>query len=300
MNREIRETLDNNNFIVKKITIKGNVKIIDNGKMKIVIKRKGKKNLEDLFKYLSSRSFNNYPKIIFSSKNYNYFEYVTDGGEPNPQKLTDLIITASLLHQKTTFYKNIDSDEYKYLYEYILNQSNYLENYYMDLLSLIEKKEFMSPSSYLFARNSSLIFNILNFCRYNIQKWYNIINEKRRVRIVQLHNNLSLEHFIKDKNAYLISWNNSKRDLPIYDLIILFNRYYYDFDFLDLLKIYEKNYPLLEEEKILLLILISLPDKLLLSDDEYTKCLKVKKFYDKLNASMILINDYTKKIKISN
>ena len=38
MNKEIRDVLDENNFILKKITLKGNVKIIDNGKIKLVVK----------------------------------------------------------------------------------------------------------------------------------------------------------------------------------------------------------------------------------------------------------------------
>ena len=157
MNKEIRDVLDENNFILKKITLKGNVKILDNGKIKLVVKRKGSKDLANVFNYLSARSFNNYPKIVFSSKNYNFFEYVTDSVEPFPQKLTDLMIVTSILHQKTTFYKNIDSNEYKFLYENILNQVDYLENYYKDFLSLVDRNEFMSPSSYLFARNSSIV-----------------------------------------------------------------------------------------------------------------------------------------------
>ena len=45
-----------------------------------------------------------------------------------------------------------------------------------------------------------------------------IIEEKKRIRVVQLHNNLNLEHYlVEDNKPYLISWRKSRRDIPIYD-----------------------------------------------------------------------------------
>lgn len=298
MNREIKTILDSQKIIVKKITLKGNVKIIDAGDKKYVIKRR-KNNLDDIYKYLSSRAFNYYPKKILESDNYDIYEYIDDVNEPFEQRILDMIHLVSILHNKTTFYKNIESDEYKYLYESILENIEYLNNYYNDLVSVFEREEYMSPSSYLMSRNISKVFEALNFCKYYLNKWYDIINDKKRVRIVQLHNNLNIDHYVKDVNPYLISWDKSKRDMPIYDLLHIFNLYYYELDFCDLLHSYEMNYHLLEEERILLFVMISLPDKLVFPDDEYNKCLKAKKFYDKLNASEIVISDYIPKEKIS-
>ena len=45
-----------------------------------------------------------------------------------------------------------------------------------------------------------------------------MVKDKRKVRYVVVHNNLDLDHFLKGKNNYLISWDKSKIDLPIYDL----------------------------------------------------------------------------------
>ncbi len=294
MNREIRNILESRNIVAKKITLKGNVKIIDAGDRKLVIKKK-KRDLNDIYKYLSSRAFDYYPKKILESDNYDIYEYVEDVDEPFEQRVLDMIHLVSVLHSKTTFYKNIDSDEYKYLYESILDKIDYLNHYYEDLVSIFEKEDFMSPSSYLMARNITKVFEALNYCKYHIDEWYNIINEKKRVRIVQLHNNLNIDHYMKDKHSYFISWDKSKRDIPIYDLIHLFNLYYYEADFCDLLHTYEMSYPLLPEERLLLFVMISLPEKIVLNDSEYQQCFRVKKFYDKLNASWIVISDYMPK-----
>lgn len=298
MNREIRNILESQNIIAKKITLKGNVKIIDTGDRKYVIKKK-KRDLDDIYKYLSTRAFEYFPKKLLDSDNYDIYEYVEDVEEPFEQRILDIIRLVSVLHSKTTFYKNIDSDEYKYLYENILDRIDYLNHYYEDLVSIFEKEDFMSPSSYLMARNITKVFEALNYCKYNIDKWYEIISDKKRVRVVQLHNNLSVDHYLRGNSSYLISWDKSKRDMPIYDLLHLFDLYYYEVDFCDLLHSYEMNYPLLEEEKILLFVMISLPNKIILDESEYKKCLKAKKFYDRLNAAEIVISEYSPKEKIS-
>lgn len=296
MNKDLKLFLEENDIKLRKLTIKGNVKIIDADNSKYVIKKKNKE-IKKIYKYLSSRSFENYPKIILDNPNYDIYEFIDDVEEPFEQKVLDIIKLVSILHSKTTFYKNIDSDEYKYLYENIINKIDYLYNYYNDLVSIYEKEEFMSPSSYIMSRNISKIFEMLNYCKIHINKWYDIINEKKRVRIVQLHNNLSVDHYLKNKYPYLISWSKSKRDMPIYDLLKVFNLYYYELDFCDLLHTYEMNYPLLEEEKNLLFVLISMPEKITLEGNEYSKCLQAKKFYDKLVSAENSISDYMPKEK---
>ena len=153
----------------------------------------------------------------------------------------------------------------------------------------------MSPSSYLFVRNISLLFNILNFCRESINKWYEIIKEKKRIRVVNLHNNLSLDHYLLSNKPYLISWNKSKKDMPIYDIINFYKIYYKDFDFNDLIRVYESYYPLLEEEKYLLLCLICMPSKIELSSSEYDRCIEIDCFYNYLSNSFKLVNDYDDK-----
>ena len=203
------------------------------------------------------------------------------------------------LHNKTTHYKEVDSNHYKQIYEDINNNITYLYSYYSDLITIIESKIFPSPSEYLLSRNISKIYAALSFSKTEIEKWYEIVKDKKKDRFVVVHNNLDLNHFLRNKNSYLISWDKAKIDKPIFDLYKLYKRHFNDFDFIEILNKYERNYPLLEEEKILLFVLISLPDKIILNDSEYNMCLKVKKFYDKLNACEIVISDYLQKEKIS-
>lgn len=297
MNKELRTFLEDNNIITKKITIRNNVTIIDTGTNKLVIKKRDK-DLNRLYKYLSSRAFDYYPKIISQTNNYDIYEYIEEVDISIEEKAMDIIKILTLLHSKTTFYKDIDDDTYKEIYESITDRVEYLSNYYDDITTIIESEEYMSPSNYLFIRNVTKVFQALNYCKYNIDKWYDIIKEKKRVRIVNIHNNLDMDHYIVSSNhPVLISWNKSKKDMPIYDLVNMYKKYYNKLDFYDLLKNYEHNYPLFPEEKILLFILISVPPKINFDTTEYHMCLRVKEFYDYIFTSEKLIDDYEPKEK---
>lgn len=292
MNRELRNLFDENNIITKKITLINDVRIVETETEKLVIKKRDD-NLEEIFNYLKSRSFEYIPEIIYRTENYDIYKYINDTYLEKEEKMLDIIKMVALLHSKTTFYKEIDDNTYKELYENLTERIDYLYNYYNDIADIIENYDYMSPSNYLFIRNISKLFASLDYSKYQLNNWYNIIEEKKRIRVVNIHNNLSLDHYLLDDRPYLISWRLSKRDLPIYDLITLYKKYYKELDFCDLFRIYESNYPLLKEEKNLLFCLLTVPDKLDFNDTEFNCCKKVKKFYEYLFATERLINDYT-------
>ena len=280
MNKELRELLDEKHIITQKITLKNNVRIIDTGTEQFAIKKRDK-DLTNLYKYLKSRSFDYFPEIIYQTEHYDIYHYIEDTEIPKEERAEDMIKLLTLLHGKTTFYKEIDDDTYKELYENIIKQLDYLMNYYNDIAEVIEREEYMAPSHYYFIRNISKVFASLGYCRYHIDKWYEVIEEKKRIRVVNLHNNLSLDHYLVDRDkTYFISWRLSKRDLPIYDFIKLYKMYYKELDFCELLRKYEMHYPMLPEERELFFVLISIPERLDFRDGEYEMCQKIQRFYD--------------------
>lgn len=274
--------------MINKITIKNNVKIIDNS---YVVKKKTKP-LKDTYNYLLSRSFDYFPEVIKEDDKYIYYKYINDLKEPKEQKIIDLINLLILLHSKTTFYKEIDIDKYKSIYESINNQIDDTYNYYNNLMDNIDNEIFMSPANYLIARNITLIYKSLNYAKENISKWYKLIENNRKVRVVLLHNNLTLDHYLKNDKPYLISWDKSTIDMPIFDLVSLYQNNYLDFDFNDLLKIYLSKYPLTKEEMTLFLTIISIPNKITLSTSEYKTVLEVRKLLDYIYKTNELRKEY--------
>lgn len=277
--KQYKEVLDKHDLRMEKCTIKGKAIIIDTNKGKYALK---KENNIDLYKYLESRNFNYFPKVLDYDNDIAMYEYIDNVYYDESEKAFDLIHYIALLHSKTSYYKEIDIDEYKNIYETTKNEIDYIYNYYLDIINIIETKIYMSPSEYLIARNISKIFACIFYCQRSIDEWYELVKDKKRKRVVTLHNNLDTTHLLKNKDTYLISWKNSKVDLPIYDFVNFYRSRVLDFDFVMLLQEYERIYPLLEDEKKLLLILISIPDKLTISNNEYNMVKKVRKFLDKI------------------
>lgn len=294
MDNSLRSLIKKNNLLCSKITIKNNTKIINTPNGIYVFKKKVNKNIDDIYKYLYSRAFDYFSQKIDENEEYEVYEYIEDANTPNEQKALDIMYVLSLLHSKTTYYKEIDFDYYKKIYEDTNYNLEYLYNYYNNLINAIEKEVYMSPAHYLLARNISTIFKTISFCQKSIEKWYQNIQDKTRMRQVIVHNNIDIEHILKKDKPYLISWNKSKTDMPIYDLIVFYKKHYLDFDFIDLFHTYESRYTLLEEEKLLLFIFISIPEKLELNDTEYNLCIKISHFFDYLYKTQHLINNYNK------
>ena len=196
------------------------------------------------------------------------------------------------MHSKTTFYKEVDIDYYKELYEKINNEIDDTYNYYNEVMDNIESIIYMSPSNYLIARNISMIYKNLSYAKNMIDKWYKQVENERKVRVVLIHNNLKLEHYLKADKSYLISWDNSKIDMPIFDLVSLYKNNYLDFEFVDLLNIYLKKYPLTSEEMYLFLAIIAIPSKIIKEDSEYKTVTSIRRIIDYVYKTNKILEKY--------
>ena len=292
MNNNLREILAKYDVPINKITILSNAKIVDD---KVVVKERKNDDIDKTYSYLKSRSFDYFPEPIAMLDKYELYPYIDSGYEPKEQKAMDLMYLLSLLHSKTTFYREVDIDRNKEIYENIVNDLDYLNNYYSDLITSIEKEIYMAPSSYLIARNINIIFESIYYSRNMIESWYKKIENNKNERVVNIHNNITLDHYIKSEKPYLISWNKSRIDSPIYDLLSFYKNHYLELDFDDLFNYYESSYPLKEEEKLLLFSYMSIPDKIELENDEYRMCIKINKMIDYLYKTSNLIMNYQKK-----
>lgn len=278
-------------IVPSKITIRNNTKIFDD---KVVIKKSYRKNIMDIYNYLKSRGFDYFIYPIEANDGYEVYPYIENRIEPLEQKNLDIMHIVSLLHNKTTFYKEIDMDKIKSLYEKVIDKINYLDNYYNNIIDNIEKEIYMSPSSYLLARNINIIFDSIYYVKNNIDKWYNLVKDNKNKRVVYIHGNINLEHFINGDKPYLISWNNSRIDSPIFDLLNYYKNNYENMDFEDLLKYYESKYPLKNDERILLFSLMAIPWLIEFNNDQYKMCIKINRMIEYLYKTRSIILNYQK------
>ena len=123
-------------------------------------------------------------------------------------------------------------------------------------------------------------------------KNYLLIFGNRNIRNVFIHGNINLDHYRKSDKPYLISFNKSRIDSPIYDLLSFYKNHYLNMPFDDLLRFYENKYPLKEEERLLLLTYMAVPPTIDNDGDEYNMCIKINKIVDYLYKTSNLIMNY--------
>lgn len=252
-------------------------------------------NNSDIFSYLEARGFSYFPSNRILSNEYVLYDYLKDYDISDDERAIEVINLISLLHNKTTRYINTSIDDYKRVYEDISNKIDSLYNYYNDLNELIDQEIYMAPSSYLLARNISKIYSSLNYCKNELDSWYDLVKGNKKERIVLIHNNLSLEHLIRNDNSYLISWDKSRFDSPIYDLYNFYRNNYDKIEFSSLFSLYNKRYLLKDDEIKLFFILISLPDKIEFSNNSFSNTKKVDKMLDYLYKTDNIISPYYSK-----
>ena len=277
MIRNLKDVINNLKLDVKKITLYNNSVIYEDSNYKKYVIKENTNNIVSIYNYLSSRNFNYLPKIKYCDNNIYIYDYITGVNTPLNQKASDLIKLDALLHNKTVYYKEVSLDEIKEIYDKLKKDITVSEEFYKDIIEKIEANVFMSPSFYMLARNYSSIMSCINFCKYNLDEWYKIVKENKKQRIVLLHNNLDVNHIIKSNDNYLIALNKMVWNFPIYDFINFYKKNYDKYDFNELYKEYLKKFPLFKEEKILLFVILFIPNIINYTSDELLNTINVSK-----------------------
>lgn len=270
-------------------TIKGKSTILETTCGDFIIKPKNK-DINELYTYLTNRGFMNYPKIIDSSRDeVNVFEYVEDIKLPKEQKCDDLIEIIASLHNKTSYFKEVSEDKFKSIYEDIKSNISYLSNYYNTLYEIGFNEVYESPSNYIFMRNYFKINAALEYANSELDNWYSLVTNETKIRVCLIHNNLELNHLLNNK---LISWDNYMIDTPVIDIVKLYKNEWKNINFSEILERYIYKFPLLDYEKKLLFILISLPPQIKKSDNEFEKCKIISEVMDYVFKTEELIRPY--------
>ena len=234
--------------------------------------------------------FPNYLNNI--NDNYDIYFYINNLTINQEERITDYIKLIALLHKKTSYNREIDLDEIKEKYESLNNKINYLKNYYLKLNDEINQRLFFSPSEYLLIRNISLVYSILDNISILLNEVYDNLKEKKSIRISLLHNNVDLNHLIINDKEYLISWDKSYFNNPIYEIVEIYRKYYLNIELNDLIKIYDNINKLSNLEKKFLIINLSIPKKLDLSNDQLLDTKNINNEINYLNKVYELLIKY--------
>lgn len=224
----------------------------------------------DIYKYLLSRDFLFYPEN-YTNKNddYDISSYINQVAISDKQKLEDYLKVIAILHFKTSYKRVVDLDEIKSKYEDINNTLMDLRKYYTILNDEIDHELLLSPSKYLLVRNITLFYSVIDYATTLLNEVYQVIKDEKSIRVSLLHNNPDLNHFLVSDHDYLINWDKSYFDSPIYELEKIYRKYYYEISLIDLIKLYEGKNKLSLLEKKRLLVYLSIPKKIIITNNTY-------------------------------
>ena len=295
MNR-LKNVLRSYDIKAKSLKKIGKVWIVESDDKKLVYKENT--NNYATYEYLEARDFHNFPRYLNDrNTNYNLEEYIEPHNIPREQKLNDLIHLSGMLHRKTLYNKEVDMDKIKEIYESITREVDYLMKYYEDLNNYIDTIVFMSPAEYLLVSNIDLFYYLLTFVKVEINNWYNFIKEKKTLRYSMIHNNLSLDHLVVSDREYLVSWDKAKIDMPILDLVRIYQQEYYDLDLEYLINEYQKEIAITKNEYLFFLIRIAIPKRIEFTKNTYLDCYNINKYLVYLSkiASLVQKNEESHK-----
>ena len=276
-----------------KITRIGKCLIFECEEGKYVAKKKSEDENPELYKYLKNRNFDGFPKMVDQSRiGMNIYEYIEDNYLPYEQKGEELIELVSLLHNNTAYEREVTEDSFKDIYDDIKNNILYYRDKYSKYINDIEQEIYMSPSHYLFIRNSSKILNALTFCENKLDEWYENVKNNKTSKVCIIHNNLCIDHYKNNGDSYLISWDNAKRDSPILDIYKLYKKEALKLNFESLFKKYFDNTNISDEDRDLLFIMICIPDDIFFSDNEFESCELIERSLDYLFKTESLVRPY--------
>ena len=281
-------------FRINKYEEKSNVKIIDTDNGKYVLKQS--KDDNELYKYLDNKQFNYYLEHEKIDE-YNVFPYVEEVNVPKEDKAIDLVYLLSILHNKTLFYRNVVIDDVKKQYENLNQEIDNINKFYFEKQDIIEQKIYMSPEEYLLIRNASLIYSSLTFAKEKLKEWYQYKIKQKKERIVLLHNKPSLDHLLINDKKILISWDNYKRDIPIYDFLYFYKNNYNKLEMISLFDIYNSKFSYTKDEYLLFLVFLAMPKKVEFTSHHFNNTVEVQHLVDYLNTTRDFILKYNKEDK---
>ncbi len=267
-----------------------NVIKLDTPEKSYILKKKRRHDL-DIYNYLALKGFDNYIEKKTELDDYEIYPYIEENFTPNEDKALDLIYLMSILHNKTTYFEVLDQENIKELYEDIQNQIITTINYYDNVRYIIENEKYLPPSNYLLIRNITFIYSALDSARRYLDKWYELIKNKKRIRKCLIHNKLELSHLIESDKPYLLSWNHSRKDLPIYDFLN-FYKLNQNLEFTSLFEVYNSKYHLYEEEKYLLFTLMLIPEKLEFNQSEIDNTIIVSSLLLHIENTFSFVSKY--------
>jgi spore coat protein YsxE len=255
-------------FALKKISsIKRDQNIFQNNYM--YLSNKGYKHIIPIY-----RTKQGHVAVTINKDFYYLMPWIKNEKVSNKQYYQAFIKDLSEMHAKTldeTFNETDVETVYQRFQNHLKKRKEVLEIY----AQTVERRVYMSPFDYEFMNYFPYLMQSIDRSLYFQHQWFEKAKEKSHYRRSVCHGKLSSNHYcFADNNRFFISVNHLTFDQPVKDLAralhsMLKVNAFNEADIEELLIIYEKNMPLLEDEKQLLKGYLTYPKHVFQVVDSY-------------------------------
>lgn len=273
---------------MNRIEKRGSIKIIDD---EYVIKKE--KSLIDLENYLKSRNYDGFIHIIdHNSEGFNKYPFIRNYSLDDNQLGVDIINNMALLHNKTSYKKEVGTKKNKEIFDNLNGYIKYLSDYFKELLLKYEYVEFPAPSSIIYMSNYAKLNDALIFCKEELERWFKLVKDKSSKRVSLVHGNVKLDHAIYNDHLYLCSWSKARFDTPIVDFIEFYHNEWQKLDFNAILEEYLKKCELNEDERKLLFINLVIPSIPIIKSNEFNNVVSMSNLFEYIYRTEKLVRPY--------
>ena len=171
------------------------------------------------------------------------------------------------LHHFISIIKNKDVSFFERQKEDLLSLIQIRKDEFERMMKEFEFKKYKAPSGWMLVLNYYRIIEFLNQSRYYLSRYFESVKEKKEIRLSLIYHHFDLNHIFVDQQK-LISIDQMKINYCIYDLVELFQNQKDLYECVALFDGYLEEIDLYQEEKLLLLCLLSIVPHVSLNEDE--------------------------------
>lgn len=263
-----------------------------------LIKKKEEK-YEKIFQYLDSISFSNYLMPFNSFLDdfylYHFSEEVDCSQEEKGKSILSILLS---LGKKSMVVKEYSSSEKEEIYHSILEKINNTVTYYLNLEKEIMQFDFPPISYYVFLKNSSQFYRLLDYSKYQLDKWYQ--SESNRYQEAFLIGKVSFDSFSFSHDTYFYQYDYCKRGNIILDFVSFFKNHCTLSNIWELFQLYKDELSLSQEELSLVYCMISIPDKKEFLNHSFLDTIMIRKYINQLDCVEMFLSKENEKNQKAN
>ncbi|MFF2874769.1 spore coat protein YsxE [Gottfriedia sp. NPDC057991] len=277
------------------------------------VNRVYRNNLIDNVRSLQDKGFRNVVPIYhtqsgdyiveFNTKHYYLMPWIESVDEKSDENLHFQRMFTSLgkMHNSTQKEKKVDKDQLQIHYDTLTKRWSKDKDVLENFIEAAEGNWYMSPYELSYCTYFHKILSAHQFAKGQLDEWFKKMKETENTRVVMNHGNLSISHFLVNKRGegVFINLENAQETTPIQDLANYYKNSFKTYpiqqsDRNNWLNMYEKNFSLREEERMLFLSYMAYPTQFASKISKYLKRSEVNNEKDNvrdlLNAYWHMIN----------